>query len=701
VNPRDLFQHEAEPLNGQTASILLYVLGGLALSSTPIFYSVFFAGTGTQGYPSPALKKLQRLKFVGLAGFLAIVAGLTWWFDRLPYLIGAVVVAAALAAARSTNRMLALTTSLAAVGASGTLLWWMREPAGVLVVPTHLLVLFLVIILLISLGVYLPVRRGRGITVVLLAVLGIFALQYSLDFSVLKSDQMYQSVRHHWGAYIGPSETVLSGARILYDIPAQYGLGPTMLIASAPGDDRWIGMYWTVIATGLLYSFFLLASACLIARKIDNTWSYLTIVLASIASSLCWTSFPPALGGAWSFPSTGGLRFMPLAALVFCIVWTQSRTTRTVVPLICGHALWCLAAIWSPEAAFYSSFVWWPYLLWLASTSGKRPIRDVISAILEIVSVALVFLVTFVSIYYSMYGVMPDPDAYTAYVVNLTGPLPIDPKGAIWFFGFTVISGLVAAALVIRNKTDEASFAIIFVCLLSLYATFSYYLGRSHDNNILNLMPFLVLVLAAVRAFSRSATLSRTAHVALASVLALTPLFGWSARQQASGSDYSAIADISSMSYIRGDTSDLTGIGAVRGLDNRHAMRTPTLLDFGDPGDAARAVFYASVVRHEPLIKLENAAKIAPIGPRAWAAIHDPIDFYFLPDALVARFIDRTMKNIKSPGWLVIAKSVDGDSQTLRWQRLLAESYVATEEIDFNSYHAIRYAPKLAGGPAH
>jgi hypothetical protein len=687
-------------LNGQTVSILFYILGGLALSTAPIFYSVFFAGPGTRGYPSVALKKLQRLKFVGLAGSLAIFAGLTWWLDRLPYLIGAVVVAAALAAARSTNRIWVFTTSLAALGASGTLIWWMREPAGVLVVPTHLLVLFFVMVLLISLGVYLPVRRGRVITVILLSVVSIFALQYSLDFSALKSDQMYQAVRHHWGAYIGPSETVLSGARILYDIPAQYGLGPTMLIAFAYGDNRWIGMYWTVIVTGLLYSFFLLASACLIARRINNSWSYLTIVLASIASSLCWTSYPPALGGAWSFPSTGGLRFMPLAALVFCVLWTQSRATRTVAPRICGHALWCLAAFWSPEAVFYSSFVWWPYLLWLASTSGKRPIPDVIYAILEIVSVALVFLVTFVSIYYSMYGVIPDPDAYTAYVVNLTGPLPIDPKGAIWFFGFTVISGLIAAALAIRNRTDEASFAIIFVCLLALCATFSYYLGRSHDNNILNLMPFLVLVLAAVRAFSRSATLSRSAHVTLASVLALTPLFGWSARHQAAGSDYSAIADISSMSYIRGDTSDSTGIGAVPWLDQRHALRTKTLLDFGDPGDAARAVFYASVVRHEPLIKLEIAAQIAPIGPRAWTAIHDPIDFYFLPDVTVAKFIDRTMKSIGSPGWLVIAKSVDGDNETLRWKRLLAESYVATEEIDFNSYHAIRYAPKPAGGPA-
>ena len=363
---------------------------------------------------------------------------------------------------------------------------------------------------------------------------------------------------------------------------------------------------------------------------------------------------------------------------------------------ICGHALWCLAAIWSPEALFYSSFVWWPYLLWLASATGKRPIRDVISGITEIVCVALGFLAVFVAVYYAIYGVTPDPDAYTAYVVNLTGPLPIDPKGDIWFFGFTLISGLIAAVLSIRNKNDEASFASIFVCLLALYATFSYYIGRSHDNNILNLMPFLVLVLAAVRAFSRSATLSRSAHVTLASVLALTPLFGWSARNLGSGSNYSAIADINSMSYIRGDTADLSGAAAIPRLNNRLAPQSGIkLLDAGDPGDAARAVFYASVVRHELLIKIETAPSTAPIGPRAWAAIHDPIDFYYLPDAAVAKFIDRTMKRIRSPGWLVIARSVDGDSQTLRWKRLLAESYVATEEIDFNSYYAIRYAPKL------
>jgi hypothetical protein len=42
----------------------------------------------------------------------------------------------------------------------------------------------------------------------------------------------------------------------------------------------------------------------------------------------------------------------------------------------------------------------------------------------------------------------------------------------------------------------------------------------------------------------------------------------------------------------------------------------------------------------------------------------------------------------------VIAKKVDSDPETGRWQRLLEASYDKTEEMDFGAYHAIRYAPK-------
>jgi hypothetical protein len=207
--------------------------------------------------------------------------------------------------------------------------------------------------------------------------------------------------------------------------------------------------------------------------------------------------------------------------------------------------------------------------------------------------------------------------------------------------------------------------------------------------------------------------------VALASSLALVLFFGWSAWRQTSLVDYANSGPAASMSYIRGQTAEESGAAAIPTSQSVAApapASTPAIpmpggapgapgvpgqvvqksrIDGANPVDAARAVFYIASERREPLIKVDDGLDIAPIGPRAWAAIHDPIDFYFLPDALLAKMIDRTMRRIKSPGWLVIGKHVDNDAETLRWQRLLEASYNRVEEKDFGAYHAIRYEPKL------
>lgn len=268
--------------------------------------------------------------------------------------------------------------------------------------------------------------------------------------------------------------------------------------------------------------------------------------------------------------------------------------------------------------------------------------------------------------------------------------------------GFTMIAGLATAAGLVNRRFDKMGFGSVFVCLLSLYAVFSYYIGRSHDNNILNLMPYLVLVLACVQSFGSFSAMSRGARAALASVLALVISFGWSAWHQTSLADYANEDAVRSMSYVVGSTAEQTGAAAIAPVHLEPAREQSSgeesdapRLDIGDPLDAARAVFYVSSVRREPLIKIDDVLETAPIGPRAWSAIHDPIDFYFLPDTLVIKLIDRTMRRLKSPGWLVIAKKVDDVPETLRWQRLLAGPYVKTEEMDFGAYHAIRYEPNL------
>jgi hypothetical protein len=667
-----------------------YVIIGLLLGAAPIVYYVARRNDKVQNF---------ALWIGASAGWLIAslaLLGAVYALDGGEFLLGSFLLALIVAAFTSGDRARAFFLSLAAAGASGTLLWWKFDDAHVSTIEPIYLGYFFGVAIVASVVTLARTARSVASDALTLLIAAVFVLQHSFNMSVLLDEATYPVIRHHWGAYIGPSETFLSGARLLYDIPAQYGFGPTLLIASACGKNCWVGMYWITSFASVAYALLIVACASVIARKIGNLWAYAAIVFAAALACMLWTSFPPNLAGPWSFPSTGGLRFVPLSALLLFILWSESRGEDQRPARWPGHVIWCLGAIWAPESAFYLSFVWWPYLLWRAGRTSERPLLAAILSGIEIVAVAAALVVVFVAAYRQIYGVFPSLDIYDAYVVNPTGPLPPNPLGSIWFYLFVIISAAAAASSLIRKPEWGGAFASVFVCLLASFAVFSYYVGRSHDNNILNLAPFLVLTLAATMSFAPLPALSGGARVALASTLACVVFFGWTAWRQTSPIDYANSAPAASMAYVIGETAETTGAGspAMPALEAGPASPGKSRLDGSNPADAAKAVFYIEASRHEPLIKIDDGMDIAPIGPRAWSALHDPIDFYFLPDSLLAKMIDRTMRRLNVPGWLVIAKKVDSDPETGRWQRLLEASYDKTEEMDFGAYHAIRYAPK-------
>jgi hypothetical protein len=685
-----------DQLIGQEILALVYVLVGLALGAAPIVYLVVRHGAEV----GALFRSIPRSSFLVVGCLLA--AGAIFILDGPAYLAGSLAFSLALAAFTANERGRTFLLCLIAIGAAGTMLYWKFDDAHVLKIDLKDLAFLFLSVAIITLLTFIKNIRMRYLDIVITLAIFIFIAQHTLNMSVLLNNDVYTAIRHHWGAYIGPSETVLSGARILYDIPAQYGLGPTLLIASACGNNCWVGMYWITTSASVLYALLILASAALLVRRVDNSFGYGATLAAAAAACMVWTSYPPLLAGPWSFPSTGGLRFAPLAALLLFIIWRETRPAEAAPSRFYGHALWCVGALWAPESAFYLSFVWWPYLLWRAGSVSTQPLRAAAFVGIEIAAVVALLVGAFVAVFYLAYGLAPSLDLYIAYVVNPTGPQPPNPLGTFWFFAFTMIAGISAAVLLLRNRHSSSDFAKLFVCILSLFAVFSYYIGRSHDNNILNLMPFLVLVLTAVQSLSPLSALSKGARVALASTLAFLMFFGWSAWRQTTWSDYANSDAAASMAYVRGQTAEQTGAAAIPtsvGYPDQQQGNEQTAqksrIDGANPADAARAVFYVSSVRGEPLIKIDDGLDMAPIGPRAWSAIHDPIDFYFLPDALVAKMIDRTMRRIKSPGWLIIGKHVDAVPETARWQRLLENSYKKTEELDFGAYHAIRYAPNL------
>ena len=84
------------------------------------------------------------------------------------------------------------------------------------------------------------------------------------------------------------------------------------------------------------------------------------VPLAAMACAiLMWTGYPPDFKGPIATPSVDGLRFFPLATLLCFIIAADERGFRSDAA---GHALWLLGIVWSPEAAFYATIVWWPYL---------------------------------------------------------------------------------------------------------------------------------------------------------------------------------------------------------------------------------------------------------------------------------------------------------------------------------------------------
>ena len=102
-------------------------------------------------------------------------------------------------------------------------------------------------------------------------------------------------------------------------------------------------------------------------------------------------------------------------------------------------------------------------------------------------------IVCFLGGYWLAYRTWPTAMGVFAYIVSPPGPLPVNYYGTIWFF--VAVTGLGAWANLrsFRRKGNTAELRHGMALALLAYSTFSYFLGRSHDNNVLNLLPLPVL----------------------------------------------------------------------------------------------------------------------------------------------------------------------------------------------------------------
>jgi hypothetical protein len=593
----------------------------------------------------------------------------------------------ALASSMSSGRfdVIATLTAFLALCVSATLLWWQRQSGSLAISNFNLPVFGLVAFVLIRLfTTQAPIRESR-FPITWIIVYTLFAAILSFSTGIYADDNALLVLWHHWGAYVGSSELLLSGATIFHDFPVQYGLGPTALVASFCGNDCWKGMYFIVGSANLIFAVLIAVMALALS---SYRWpERLAVVTLCLATCFLWTAYPPSVGSLLTTPSVTGLRFLP-AVLLATFLFFANSIEYSKPKILIAHSIWALGALWSPESAFYVTFVWWPYYLLIGRREGDigSRVKGFAIAALRLLSIGVGLVIVFNIVFRIIYNEDPTLYGFLAYAINPPGPMPINPHGAVWYFLLATVIGGGTLLYSWHRAGDTLSFRRGFLVQLLSYSVFSYFLGRSHDNNLLNIMPFVLLVLLNAISTAEGKMLSRASAVLVATLLGWLPLFGW----QAWSENVMEGRVITFDSKLLRDSMSFSNPDTASKIAKKFARAE---LDSGLPADAGRAIEFLRQSYGEPITVLDFSMSLErSTPPVAWSAIHNPANLAFIPSRHRQEFLYRTATTLKRAGWLVVDRKFPADE----WLADLNFAYERTHHLDFGSYYAIRFSPKTS-----
>lgn len=160
--------------------------------------------------------------------------------------------------------------------------WWLRQESWAPMIfwnegiPVLLLGIAGLLAMLIPSAPASPNRRFLAAITAAFIVLALFLSFSTLTFA---HPEVLHFAWHHWGAYIGPTELLLSGARVMHDFPTQYGLGPTLIIASVCGQSCWQGTFYAIASVTFIFALLIAFVAVRIVKSAsDAQWSFIFLL---------------------------------------------------------------------------------------------------------------------------------------------------------------------------------------------------------------------------------------------------------------------------------------------------------------------------------------------------------------------------------------------------------------------------------------
>ncbi len=349
-----------------------------------------------------------------------------------------------------------------------------------------------------SSGQSITAGRRRGFTLFTLLLL-VLPLSSYIDGG---------SIAHHWSYFTGPAELVREGGWLLHDVPSQYGFLNIALIAALPGANSFQNLY-VVVATFYLISTVIFFQLWM--RIFTSSVGRALVFPVIFAFLFLCPGWDLKLSGTMAYPSVGPFRFIFSETLLVAVFFIETKASKKGIStfhLVLANLLWIIGVLWSAESAIYCSAVWLPaccLLLWNSESLSKTNILRWLGLPLGIFLTAIGSIALF---YITIKGITPDWKAFVEYPLAYAhgfGSLPVETKGAVWYLVGVFALLLYLARSALTQAELKHSRATLVACLFLFWTTSSYYASRSHQNNILNLLPIhLLCILLATSALPKA-----------------------------------------------------------------------------------------------------------------------------------------------------------------------------------------------------
>lgn len=298
---------------------------------------------------------------------------------------------------------------------------------------------------------------------------------------------------HHYSFYVGPALDVIKGKSLLGDTPSQYGYLSIHFLAFILNLIG-ISLAKFNLINILLFVFNYILAGIILFKLIKNKF---LAVISSFVFITLQTLFSQYSGSL--YPSTGPLRF----GLGLLMLWVILSFPQKI-NLILASIIASVALFWSIETAIYVIPAWLITCLitsYYSENSFKKFFKSILLKFSFFgISTAILFSIIVFKEYFH-FQAFPRILDYLEFA-NIYkggfGALPIPVYGNYYLLIIIMILGIVTSSYLLTQKVKIKFLPLLVFISIHNVAIFSYFISRSHENNIVNITGFYILQLVII-----------------------------------------------------------------------------------------------------------------------------------------------------------------------------------------------------------